>query len=54
MKDVGPAASLDDPVACEAVLGEHRRLDGALGGAVELSSIPENAIAAKAKMLWGI
>ncbi len=39
MKDMDPAASLDDPVACEAMLNECRRLDGAMGDTVEKSSI---------------
>ena len=38
MKDVDPAASLDDPVAREAMLNKYRRLDGAMGDTVELSS----------------
>ena len=54
VKDCDPATSLNNPVACEAMLSEYRRLDKALDVTVELSSIPENAIVVKAKMLLGI
>ncbi len=54
MKDMDPAASLDVTAACEAMLEEYRSLDGAMGDTVELSSLPENAIVVKAKMLLGI
>ena len=54
VKSLGPARALGDPVAREAMLKEYRRLGQTMDPPVELSSLPENATAVKAKMLLGV